>query len=151
MQATIETLRTITRKCLNNNDDQLRWLGRSLEDFLAHRCRSVDEALGLRFPRGGIPWWREDAIRKRDAALRELATKYCRPASVSALARQVRVRSVRYAGSAWRFDCRRSSMPPHYAGGDHECLWQAFTSGAPMPISERQLRNILLGVIPAND
>src|SRR5215470_6882015 len=51
MQATIETLRAITRKCLNNHDDQLRWLGRSLEEFLAHRCRSVDEALGLRFRR----------------------------------------------------------------------------------------------------
>jgi hypothetical protein len=147
MQATIDALRTITRKCLNNNDDQLRWLGRSLEDFLAHRCRSVDEALGLRFPRGGIPWWREDAIRKRDAALRELAAKHCRGSSVSALARGVRALSVRYAASAWRFDCRRRSMPAHYAGGDHECLWHAFSSGAPMPISERQLRNILLGVI----
>ena len=149
MQAIIETLRTITHKCLNNHDDQLRWLGRSLEEFLAHRCRSVDEALGLRFPRGGVPWWREDAIRKRDAALRELAARYCRAPSVSALARQVRARSVRYAGSAWRFDCRRSSMPAHYAGGDHECLWRAFSSGAPMPISERQLRNILLGLVPA--
>jgi hypothetical protein len=55
----------------------------------------------------------------------------------------VRVLSARYAASAWRFDRAQESMPPHYAGTAHEWLWLAFTSGAPMPIGERQLRNIL--------
>jgi hypothetical protein len=49
----------------------------------------------------------------------------------------------RYAASAWRFDQDRDEMPAHYAGTPKECLWQAFKSSAPMPIGERQLRNIL--------
>ena len=34
-------------------------------------------------------------------------------------------------------------MPPDYADTQKECLWRAFKSGAPMPIGERQLRNVL--------
>lgn len=145
MQAIIESLRIISCKCLNNNDDQLRWLGRSLNEFLARRCRSVDEALGLQFSRGGIPWWREEAIRKRDAALRELTARHFADLSITAQARQVHLAAVRYAASAWRFDRNRAAMPPHYARGTHEWLWRAFSSGAPMPIGERQLRHILPG------
>ena len=143
MPTNIDKLRTACRRCLNDSDDQLRWLGRSLHEFLAHRCRSVDEALGLQTGRGGIPWWREEANRKRDAALRELAARHLAGLSVTAQARQVHVLSVRYAGSTWRFDRTRPAMPPSYAGRAHEWLWLAFSSGAPMPIGERQLRNIL--------
>jgi hypothetical protein len=147
MQSSIDNLRTISRKCLNHNDDQLRWLARSLNDFLSHRCRSVDQALGLRFARGGVSWWREEAIRQRDAALRELAARHVPAPSLSARARQVRALAVRYAASAWRFDRERPMMPAHYSGTAHEWLWRAFASGAPMPIGERQLRNILAGTV----
>jgi len=51
--------------------------------------------------------------------------------------------AVRYAGSTWRFDRDRQSLPAGYAGGVHEWLWRAFSSGAPMPIGERQLRHVL--------
>ena len=49
----------------------------------------------------------------------------------------------RYAASTWRFDRNNDDMPAHYAGTPKECLWRAFKSSAPMPIGERQLRNIL--------
>ena len=49
----------------------------------------------------------------------------------------------RYAASTWRFDRDNDAMPAHYAGTSKECLWRAFKSRAPMPIGERQLRNIL--------
>jgi hypothetical protein len=143
MPTIIDRLRVACRRCLDGGDDQLVWLGRSLNEFLTKRCRSVDEALGLQAGRGGIPWWREEANRKRDAALRELAARHLADLSRTAQARQVRVLSARYAASAWRFDRAQESMPPHYAGTAHEWLWLAFTSGAPMPIGERQLRNIL--------
>jgi hypothetical protein len=149
MPTTIDRLRMACRRCLDDGDDQLVWLGRSLNEFLTQRCRSLDEALGLQVGRGGIPWWREEANRKRDAALRELAARHLLEHSVTAQARQVHVLSVRYAASAWRFDRDRPSMPPHYAGTPHEWLWLAFSSGAPMPIGERQLRNILPGCRPA--
>jgi hypothetical protein len=46
----IELLQDISRRCLAEeplSDEQLRWLGESLSDFLSHRCRTLDEAMGL--------------------------------------------------------------------------------------------------------
>jgi len=145
MYAIIKTLRAACQRCLDDESDQLRWLGRSLHDFLAHRCRSVDEALGLRFPRGGVPWWREEATRARDAALRELAARYLADLSVTAQARRIRQLSLRFAACGWRTDEAKKAMPARYRGTPKEWLWRAFASGAPMPIRERQLRNILPG------
>lgn len=143
MRETIENLRVVCRRCLDDHDARLRWLGRALDDFLKHRCRSVDEALGLRFARGGIPWWREEATRVRDAALRELAARHFAGLSVGAQARQIGTLSIRYSESAWRSDRSRAEMPARYAGSPREWLWRAFMSGAPMPLRERQLRKIL--------
>lgn len=146
MLAEVNNLREIARRCLSREplDDSLsHWLGDSLRRFLDHRCHSVDEALGLHFARGGIPWWREEAIRMRDAALRELARRFGGGLSVSAQARQIHLLSVRYAAASWRFDCERGVMPNFYPGTPKELLWQAFASGAPMPVCERRLRDIL--------
>jgi len=54
-------------------------------------------------------------------------------------------RAVRYGASAWRHDRGVGEMPRAYAGTDREPLWRAFRSGAPMPLGERQLRNIIAG------
>jgi hypothetical protein len=143
MHAQINQLRTLCQRCLADGDPQLRWLGAALNQFLTQRCRSVDEALGLRFPRGGIPWWREEATRQRDSALRQLAALHCPSLTVTAQARAIYTAAVRYAAAAWRYDRGRVGMPPHYAGTARECLWKAFASGAPMPIRHRQLRSIL--------
>ncbi len=146
MLSSIYNLREISRRCLAGEplDEELSsWLGSSLENFLSHRWSSVDEALGLRFAHGGVPWWREEAIRIRDAALRDLATCFLADLRPSAQARRVHQLSVRYASSAWRFDADVELMPTHYVGTQREFLWRAFKSGAAMPIGERQLRNIL--------
>jgi hypothetical protein len=143
MHAQINQLRTICRRCLADGDPQLRWLGAALNQFLTQRCRSVDEALGLRFPRGGMPWWREEATRQRDAALRQLAASHFPSLAVTAQARAVCTLSTRYGAAGWRHDRNREAMPPHYAGTPHELLWHAFASGAPMPLGQRQLRHIL--------
>jgi hypothetical protein len=120
MHAQIRYLRTVCLRCLGDSDPQIRWLGGALDNFLSQRCRSVDEALGLRFPRGGMPWWREEATRTRDAALRRLAALRCPSLAVTAQAREVHALSIRYAASAWRFDREREAMPAHYAGTAHE-------------------------------
>jgi hypothetical protein len=147
MLSSIHNLREITRLCLIGEqlDDELScWLGTSLLEFLERRCPTIDKALGLEFPRGGIPWWMEEAIRKRDTALVQLADRYFADRSLSARSRQIRTLSCRYAASAWRHDRDRGEMPERYAGTPNEHLWQAFQSGAAMPLSERQLRNILM-------
>ncbi len=89
MLVTIENLREISRRCLAGEplDDELsQWLGDSLKSFLDHQHSSVDDALGLRFPKGGVPWWREEAIRQRDSSLRTLAENFLGGMSVSAKA-----------------------------------------------------------------
>ncbi|MGH6932256.1 MAG: hypothetical protein ACREEE_07460 [Dongiaceae bacterium] len=146
MYATIDKLREISRRCLADeslSNEQLRWLGQSLTEFLSHRARSIDEALGLRFARGGVPWWLEEAIRKRDDALRQLTARNLLGLSVTAQARQIHAMSAAYHAAAWRVDQERSQMPANYCGMANEWLWRAFRSGAPMPISERQLRHVL--------
>lgn len=146
MMHSIQKLREISEQCLNGkplDSDLSEWLGQSLQRFLAQSCRTVDEALGLKFAKGGVPWWREEAIRIRDAALRQLAEQFIDASSATDRARAVFNMTNRYASSTWRFDRERDEMPGDYAGTVNECLWLAFHSGATMPIGIRQLRNIL--------
>jgi hypothetical protein len=147
MLSSIHNLREIARQCLTREqlDDELScWLGTSLLEFLERRSPTVDKALGLEFPRGGIPWWMEEAIRKRNSALRQLAERYLADRCLSVQSQQIRMLSYRYAASAWRHDRDNGEMPQCYAGTLNEHLWRAFQSGAAMPLSERQLRNILM-------
>lgn len=120
-----------------------RWLASALEDFLDHRCNDLHEAFGLKAGQGGVPWWLEVAIRERNTALQDLADALRPERSISALVRRVHVLTVRYAASAWCIDRNYDDMPQHYAGTAKEYLWRAFKSGAPMPLGERQLRNIV--------
>src|SRR5262245_32989329 len=146
MLSAINQLREIAQCCSEGrplNDGLARWLGRSLSDFLAHRAPSIEEAFGLRADRGGVPWWREEAIRARNALLQDLGRKFYASVSVSAQARQIYLAAIRYSCSAWRYDRNRDVLPASYQGTAKEYLWRAFKSGAPMPIGERQLRTIL--------
>ncbi len=146
MMLVIDDLREIARCCRKGEpmDERLtRWLGGALESFLTQDSRSLEEAMGLRSPQGGVPWHLEEALRHRDAALRQLAARFCDGATVSAQAKQIHTWSLRYAAASWRFDRNREEMPAHYRGTEKALLWQAFKSGARMPICERHLRNIL--------
>ena len=144
--ATIDTLRDISQRCHEARPltgEQKLWLGRAFDDFLSHRCQSIDAAMHLCFPRGGIPWWREEANRKRDAALRAMAEALFADFSVTARARHIRMLTVRYAATAWLIDRRLTAMPVQYIGGLKEFLYRAFACGASLPVSERTLRCIL--------
>ena len=142
----INRLREISRCCQTGQpvgDDHAEWLREGLDRFLRHECRSIDDALGLRFARGGVPWWMEEAIRERDLALRELALRFYADDSVTAKARALHLLAVRYAASAWRIDRQHVDVPAYYRGTVKEWLWRAFRTGATMPVSERHFRSIL--------
>lgn len=148
MLANIENIRAIERCCRNRRPlsaEQTQWLGDALSAFLEHRCPSLESALGLANARGGVPWWLEEAIRKRNAALRTLAATCYAGLSASAQADRIWTLATRYAASAWRFDQTREVMPAHYAGTPKHHLWAAFASGAAMPLGKRQLRTVLAG------
>jgi hypothetical protein len=146
MLQTIEHLRDIKQRCLAGEPleaHQSEWLGAALGHFLDRRSASMDDAFGLRFAQGGLPWWREEANRVRDAALRDIAGTYMPGLSKSAQAKEIARLALRYATTAWRFDRGGGDMPAHYRNTIKQPLWRAFRSGATMPLGERQLRNIL--------
>ncbi len=146
MQREIDILREIARICAAGEklDEALaRWLASALEDFLNQRCSRLEEAFGLIACQGGMPWWLEDAVRERNAALRNLADLLKPAHSLAALVRDVHARTVRYGASAWLTDRHLDAPPPAYVGRPKEYLWRAYKSGAPMPLGERQLRTIL--------
>ena len=127
-------------------DDLAEWLEQALREFLDHRCRSVDEALGLRFAKGGVPWWLEEGMRVRDAAFRTLADRFLSHESVSGRAARIHTMSVRFAAANWPHDRDAAAMPDRYLGTPMEYLWHAYKSAAPMPLGERRLRSILAGL-----
>lgn len=142
----IDNLRRVAHQFLTGEtlDRELaEWFGSALQGYLNRSSRTLEEAFGLIFPKGGVPWWREEAIRKRDAALRKLADLFFSDLSPCSQAQKIRTLAVRYAASAWRFDRGKERMPSRYVGTMSEWLWWAFVSGATMPICERQLRYIL--------
>ncbi|MGE0734701.1 MAG: hypothetical protein AB7G15_18270 [Alphaproteobacteria bacterium] len=146
MLESIENIRTIARLCHSNEplpDALSAWLAASLQQFLDQRCQSMNDAFGIRNGRGGVPWWMEARIRVRDTALRRLGCDFFADHSISARTTRIRQLTLRYAASAWRHDRNHPAMPQHYHGTPHELIWQAFKSGAMMPLAERQLRKIL--------
>ena len=148
MSIAVQRLRAVSDLCQQGEplDDELAvWFGNCLRQFLERGATTFEEAFGLPSCRGGMPWWKEERVRQRDAALRALAQRLPADLSVSARAREMHTRAVRYGASAWHHDRGAGEMPRAYAGTDRELLWRAFRSGAPMPLGERQLRNIIAG------
>jgi hypothetical protein len=146
MLQNISLLDEICQRCVSGDAldrDQARWLGDALSRFLTRQSLTIEDAFGLRPVRGGVSWRHELAIRRRNAALVELARRHFSNRSATAQAKAIHTVCVRYAASAWRFDRHCTAPPPAYAGLPQEFLWKAFTAGAPMPIRERQLRTIL--------
>ena len=146
MMTSIDKLKEIAQRCMEAeplSEEQIRWLGCALDEFLCHRTKSLAEAFGIFQARGGVPWWVERAIRERDAALRQLSALFYTDVSISSRASQIATKARRYAATAWRFDRERKEMPPSYAGTPTQWIWIAFKSGARMPISERHLRSLL--------
>jgi hypothetical protein len=85
----------------------------------------------------------EEAIRKRDAALRELARRFYSELPIAAQAREIHRLAIRYASSAWLREREAIAPPAGYEGTRLQWLWAAFKAGAAMPLGERQLRHVL--------
>jgi hypothetical protein len=150
----IKQLREVAKRCASGQplrEDLSRWLAESLERFLAHQAESMEEALGIQSLRGGIPWWREEAIRQRDALLRLLALRHFAELSLTQKSREICRLARRYAETAWRFDRDLAAMPDRYRDKPQELLFRAFRLAAPMPVCERHLRTILGGLEQAKD
>jgi hypothetical protein len=141
-----DRLEEIARRCRDGrplNPCDSHWLAEAINSYLDKNVMSLEEALGLRYGRGGVPWWRERALRNRDAVLRKLSDRFFAEQSLCQRSREIATMASRYAACAWPRDRQKADMPEHYRGTPREYLWMAFESGATMPLSERQIRNIL--------
>ena len=146
MPTAIDRFRDISRLCAAGAPlpaDLRAWLNGGIERFLERQAPDLDRAFGLILGQGGVPWWREEAIRRRDAELRRYAALAHPLGGVTQRARAVARALHRYAAGAWRFEREAAEMPAHHAGRAEAHLWRAFKSGAAMPLGERQLRTIL--------
>lgn len=146
MLGNIEALEAIHSRCAGDlplTPDLRDWLAESIGRYLDHDCGSLNEAFGLTQGHGGVPWWRERAIRQRDAALRALADGHFGALSVYARAKAVAEVSERYQSTCWPRDRALERMPDRYRGTPKEHLWRAFRAEAKMPVSERRLRTLL--------
>jgi hypothetical protein len=146
MIGNIRTLDAIRVHCLRGKpltSDLRIWLAEALDRYLKQECENLNDAFGVRQGRGGIPWWRERAIRERDAALRELSREFFAGLPVGSHARAITQLAYRYASTCWPRDREHDTMPLHYHGTPKELLWRAFRSRAKMPVTERHLRNLL--------
>ncbi|MCZ6862595.1 MAG: hypothetical protein O7I42_20375 [Alphaproteobacteria bacterium] len=146
MLGNIETLYAIHSRCMGDlplTPDLRNWLANSLGRYLAHDCDNLNEAFGVIQGHGGIPWWRERAIRQRDAALRALSREAFGNISVYSRARAIAKISERYQTTCWPRDRLLDEMPERYQGTPKAHLWRAFASEAKMPVSERRLRTLL--------
>ena len=146
MIANIQTLDAIRNHCARGlplSAELSIWLAERLRRYLEQDCENLNEAFGLIQGRGGLPWWRERAIRERDAALRALSREFFNTEAPGRRARAIARLSRRFASACWPRDRRRDAMPAHYHGNPNEHLWRAFKSGAKMPVTERHLRTLL--------
>lgn len=149
MRNPIQALDQLHKICTENQPipDELRyWLAQSLEGFLEHDFKTLNEAFGIIQDHGGIPWWRERAIRLRDEALREMAKIHFPEGTVTARAKAIALQAERYATSNWPRDQRLEDMPSRYAERPLNYIWLAFKSGAKMPVSQRHLRTLLADI-----
>ncbi len=130
---------------LQDGDGDQRWLASRLRQYIADAPRglSMEMAFDLAPMPGEVSWWTQEAAQARDLAIWEMAVHFWPERKPGAQAREIERLALRYEVSAWRFDRERVDMPERYAGTKTEHLWQAFKSGAAMPLGWRQLVNIL--------
>jgi hypothetical protein len=148
MLGNIEMLHAIHTRCAKDRPltpDLQNWLAESLGRYLGHDCDSLNKAFGVIHGHGGVPWWRERAIRERDAALRTLSREFLSHLTVYGRAKAIHDLSERYETTCWPRDRLLDEMPERHRGTPKEYLWRAFRSEAKMPVSERRLRTLLSG------
>ena len=147
----IQNLQYIQNRCAAHRPltpDLQDWLAESLGRYLAQYCNDLNSAFGVIQGHGGVPWWREVGIRKRNAALQALSKEHFDDLSAYGRAKAVADAATRYETTCWPRDRLLDRMPERYRGTPKEHLWHAFRSAAKMPISERRLRTLLIAGSP---
>lgn len=120
------------------------WLAAGLDAYLrrAPEGLTLPAALELAVPVGGAPWWRIDALARRDDALRRLAAEHYSSLPPSERAAAIGVSLRRYASTSWPRDRHFSACPSRLVGTSGELLF-AIMSVSRAPMSDRQIARII--------
>lgn len=103
---------------------------------------SLDEAFALTCAPGQAPWWRSEALGRRDAAIRALARQFHPGRAVARQAADIHAALLIYKSGCWRFDRRNSEPPASYLGTPRAILFDILRLSEVI-LSERQLQRIL--------
>lgn len=120
------------------------WLAAGLDAYLrrAPQGLTLPAALDLAVPVGGTPWWRTDALARRDDALRRLGGEFYGSLQPRDRAAAIGVALRRYASTSWPRDRHLTSCPARLIGTVGELLF-AIMSASAVPMSDRQIARII--------
>lgn len=124
------------------SEDRAALAGRLRVYLSAPASVTLDGVFGLTRSARGLPWWRAEALDRRDAAIRALASRFYSGRSVASQAAAIHRVLLRYSASAWRFDRREPAPPVHYLGRADEMMFDAMRACDSVP-SVRHLRRVL--------
>ena len=142
MSAEVDLLRRIAARRETEADrlilaDRIRTYLQSAPDGL-----TLDSAFGLIARSGEHRWWRTEALRTRDAAIRALAAAFYPDRSHAKQAAEIRAALLAYRTTTWRFDRCLTEPPARYLGTAREIMFDCMRACDVVP-SERQVRRIL--------
>ncbi len=120
------------------------WLVEALQLYLERASHGfpIARALGLAVAPGGTPWWRREALARRDAALRRVAREHYGSLRQSDAAGAIAVGLSRYASSSWRHDRDHDRCPDRYQGQREEHFFAALKAIEDV-IDKRQVLRII--------
>ena len=122
-------------------DPELAPVADGLRRYLMNAAEGarLDRELGLVGGPGSSPWWEQDRIGRRDAAIRRLAASF--PGSASAKAAEVGREIAHYAGTCWTRDRARGA--PYPDSPRRRVLFDLFTADPTPPSGFRRLFDII--------
>lgn len=146
MSSTIQHHLARLRRLAHRSDteEDRQWLAEALRRYLlaADDALSLEDAFELRTPTRCQPWWRIDAISRRDIWLRALA-EFFPHASLFARAEAVGAALDRYAATRWVSEQLLAGPPRSSWATAEQCMWYALEANGGLLLSRRQLRRIL--------
>ena len=123
------------------------WLAEALARYLAEAPDglTLDAACGVARDPGRDPWWRTEARRRRDDAIRAMARLHFAGMSTHRAAIAITEAARRYEATSWRRDRTFTAPPAAYTGTIRALLWHALATGQRFPSGWRQVWDILDG------
>lgn len=123
--------------------DDAAWLAAGLENYLGAACRgaTLDQTLEVTALPFAAPWWEQQGLIDRRAALRELSRLLAR-GSASGTAKAIATAAADYAAGRWPALAARPGPPAEDIGRPEEIFWRLHASGCRWPLAWRQIYDL---------